>query len=132
MLELQQKSTMHEAYIAGLIDAMGTIGIRNGKEQIQPYILIRHKSKVFVNNIAKLIGFGKTFHYGGRYYACQCFGTKTVCDILTNCVNFLQYRKKVAELVLKFCTSRLNNSYQPLNVYELKLVNEISHEVRKR
>ena len=132
MLAVQTESSVHEAYIAGLIDTLGTIGIRSGREQIQPYILIRHKSKAFIDDIAKTLSFGRTYHYGGRYYACQCFGVQKVYDILSQCIDFLNYRKKVANLVLRFCTSRLNNSYQPLTLSELKLVSEITREVKKK
>jgi len=126
-MQAQQVATIQQfSYLAGVIDATGAIGVRRGRIQMQPYIVIRHPSLDFVRWVSNTLGFGAPFHYGGRYYACQCFDTERVCAILTACLEFLVCRKELATLVLTFCESRLRSRYNGLTVNEVKLLQRIA------
>ena len=115
---------MDYCWLAGFIDATGTIGIRLGEKQFQPYIAIFSNRKDRLEELKVLFPrFSIPYYISRRTYMSQIVSIQGVYETLDGILPFLRILRNIGEKVLELCRSRLNHG--EYSIRELQLVREI-------
>jgi hypothetical protein len=132
-------------YICGLIDGEGSIGIlyfmRGAKRgagkkylKLQPYIEIVNTDANLINWLREHIGGVIEVSKHGKAnwkprYALYIYNTKLVAETLEKIADKLMVKQKQSKLVLEFCKSRLQGTYDKPGYTQREI--EIAEEVRR-
>jgi len=115
---------MDYCWLAGFIDATGTIGIRLGEKQFQPYIALFSNRKDRLEELKVLFPrFSIPYYISRRTYMSQIVSIQGVYETLDGILPFLRILRNIGEKVLELCRSRLNHG--EYSIRELQLVREI-------
>ena len=110
--KVKQLSETEKAYIAGFIDADGTIIISNSKKIFTPRIVMGNCNKLVLETIQSMIGVGKIYtkkmntkEWRTLYH--YSIGTHVnLIKLIPQLIPYLILKRKRAELVLEFCNIR--------------------------
>jgi len=128
-----EANEFEKGYVVGLLEGEGTISIVSGKRAYVPYISITNTERKVVETCQKIVG-GKIITYKGRkknhkdVYILHITKTYPVYLVLKEILPLMisERKRKIAELVLKFCELRLEKPYPSLLTQEEKaIVNEV-------
>lgn len=117
---------MLEQWLAGVLDFNGSIGIRTGMRQIQPYIAIYSRNKKYLEDLRQVwTGFSSPMFVTRNLFMSQVVSIRGTLNILEKTQPYLNRLYEIAETVIKFCKSRLEHINVKYTIYELQLVEDV-------
>jgi len=117
---------MLEQWLAGVLDFNGSIGIRTGARQIQPYIAIYTRHREYLEQLREVWpGFSPPMFITRNVFMSQIVSIRGTLNILEKTQPYLNRLYEIAETVIKFCRSRLEHINVRYTIYELQLVEDV-------
>jgi len=117
---------MLESWLAGVLDFNGTLGIRLGSRQMQPYIAVYSKNKEYLEQLRDLWpDFSVPVFVSRNLYMSQIVSISGTLKMLEEVFPYLYRLSDVAETIVKFCKSRLDHPNEKYSIYELQLAQEV-------
>lgn len=133
---ITQMSDTEKAYVAGIIDGEGCIGLwtskleRDGwtRERIVPSVVVEMTSEETVSHIAKVIGNKSYNEYpptngNKRNYKISVQAQNEVKELLKQIKPFLVEKDKQAEKVINYCEGR--EAHKPYTEEEFEMVEDL-------
>ncbi len=112
--------------LATILDFNGSVGIRLGSKQLQPYIVIYSKHRGCLDWLYDMYpGFSHPVQVNRKLHMIQVVSLRGVKKILGDTLPYLQRLDEVGEIALKFCSSRLEHPTVPYSLGELQIIRNI-------
>lgn len=138
----QERSRLELAWLGGIIDGEGSLTLRKHRKRkenyiIKPVIVINNTNKIIIDNIIRIYKKNDIAHwttlveYNNKkwknYWSISIEGLRRIDRAIKILGPWLVGKKRHAEILKKFCTSRLNKlgKHVRYSEKELKLVEEI-------
>ena len=117
---------MLEPWLAGVLDFNGTVGIRLGSRQLQPYLAVYSRRHDYLNQLREVwADISVPIFVSRNLYMSQIVSIRGTLRILKSTLPHLNHLHDVASVIIKFCESRLEHPNEKYSIYELQLVRDI-------
>lgn len=117
---------MLEPWLAGVLDFNGTVGIRLGSRQLQPYIAVYNRRRDHLEQLREVWpDFSIPVFVSRNIYMSQIVSIRGTLKILQSTLPHLNHLHDVAENVIAFCEARLEHPNEKYNIRELQLARGI-------
>ena len=112
--------------LATIVDFNGSIGVRLGSRQLQPYIIIYSKHRDCLDWLYDMHPeFSHPVQVNRKLHMIQVISLRGVKKILDDTLPYLQRLDETGEIALKFCNSRLDHPTVPYSLGELQMIRNI-------
>ena len=117
---------MLEEWLAGVLDFNGSISIRLGKVQLQPYVAIYSRKRNYLEWLREMYpNFSRPANISKNLFMIQIVSIRGTYDLLSSVLPHLNILREIARKVVRFCEMRLNHINTTYDLAELQLVQEI-------
>jgi len=117
---------MLEPWLAGVLDFNGTIGIRLGSRQMQPYIAVYSRRSDYLDDLREVWpDFSVPIFVSRNLYMSQIVSIQGTLKILQSTQPHLNHLHDVSKIVIEFCESRLEHPNEKYSIHELQLARDI-------
>ena len=117
---------MLEPWLAGVLDFNGTVGMRLGSRQLQPYIAVYNRKRDYLDQLREVWPeFSAPVFVSRNLYMSQIVSIKGTLKILRDTLPHLNHLHDVAKKVIAFCEARLEHPNEKYNIHELQLAGDI-------
>jgi len=117
---------MLEPWLAGVLDFNGTVGIRLGSRQLQPYIAVYNRRSDYLDQLREVWpDFSVPVFVSRNLYMSQIVSIRGTLRILQSTLPHLNHLHDIAEDVIAFCEARLEHPNEKYTIHELQLAKGI-------
>lgn len=117
---------MLEDWLVGVVDFNGHIGMRLGKRQLQPYIMIYSRKRGNLKMLREVWpDFSLPIYVSKNLYMSQIVSIRGMLRLLNLVLPRMHILHNVGGLTVEFCKSRLQHVNEKYTLPELQLVRRI-------
>ncbi|GAI70911.1 unnamed protein product [marine sediment metagenome] len=127
------------AYVAGILDGEGSVGLSGSLKQIVPGTAIYNQSEELMQFLQRTFPFGRIHRGRGRNKVFEVTTLMGTIRFLEPLLPYLIIKRKFAELVIQFCYFRLEQMSRcfehrapPYSRWELEIWSEVAQKVDRK
>ena len=112
--------------LATVLDFNGSVNVRLGSKQLQPYVIVYSRHRECLDWLHNFYPeFSHPVQVNRKLHMIQVVSLRGVKKILDDTLSYLQRLDEIGEITLKFCNSRLEHPTVPYSLGELQMIRDI-------